>query len=180
MLHGRAKNAIVPLVLELVENRAGSFSSSRSADLSAVVPPYGTKEEPLELKIVPWSELKPHIDVFEGTGKARTGLFTLNNPVNLVDPSGLFGALGFAGVILGVAGTALLLGTPAKGLGLGLLLAGGALTAYEVYHTPQQISDIQQNIQQGPIGQNVQQQQELMNNMWDAGCPTNAPPNPSQ
>jgi len=66
------------LVIDLVENRIRGFPSSRSA-------------EPLELKIVPWSELKPHIDVFEADGKARTGLFVANNPINEIDPFGLQG-----------------------------------------------------------------------------------------
>jgi len=64
------------LVIDLVENRIRGFPSSRSA-------------EPLELKIVSWSELKPHIDVFEADGKGRIGLFVANNPVNLTDPFGL-------------------------------------------------------------------------------------------
>jgi len=42
-----------------------------------------------ELKIVSWSELKPHIDVFEADGKARTGLLVGNNPINEIDPLGL-------------------------------------------------------------------------------------------
>jgi len=42
-----------------------------------------------ELKIVPWSELKPHIDVFEADGKVRTGLLVGNNPINWIDPFGL-------------------------------------------------------------------------------------------
>ena len=64
------------LVIDLVENRIRGFPSSRSA-------------EPLELKIVPWSALKPHIDVFEADGKERTGLFAANNPINYRDPLGL-------------------------------------------------------------------------------------------
>ena len=39
-----------------------------------------------ELKRVSWSDLKPHSDVFEGTGEVRTGLFVANNPVNWIDP----------------------------------------------------------------------------------------------
>jgi len=42
------------------------------------------------LKIVSWSELKPHIDVFEADGKGRIGLFVANNPVNWRDPFGLY------------------------------------------------------------------------------------------
>ena len=42
-----------------------------------------------EWGIVPWSALKPHIDVFEADGKERTGLFVRNNPINLIDPFGL-------------------------------------------------------------------------------------------
>jgi len=61
--------------LQDLSTRTG-FSSSRSV-------------EPLELKRVSWSELKPHIDVFEADGKARTGLLVGNNPVNWVDPYGL-------------------------------------------------------------------------------------------
>jgi len=46
------------------------------------------------LKIISWSELKPHIDVFEADGKARTGLLVANNPINYFDPDGL-GKIGF-------------------------------------------------------------------------------------
>jgi len=63
-------------VIDLCENPPRSFSLSRSA-------------ERLEWKIVPWSELKPHIDVFEADGKVRTGLLVFNNPINLTDPYGL-------------------------------------------------------------------------------------------
>ena len=67
-------------VIELGErpSTAGNFPPSRSAL---------RLEE--ELKIVSWSELKPHIDVFEADGKARIGLFVANNPVNWRDPFGL-------------------------------------------------------------------------------------------
>jgi len=75
------------LVIEVQNHSATrAFSSSRSADLSAVAL---AKEEPLELKRVPWSALKPHIDVFEADGKVRTGLLVGNNPVNETDPDGL-------------------------------------------------------------------------------------------
>ena len=42
-----------------------------------------------EWEIIPWSTLKPHIDVFEADGKARTGLFVANNPIRWRDPFGL-------------------------------------------------------------------------------------------
>jgi len=42
-----------------------------------------------ELRVVSWSELQSHIDVFEETGEVRTGLFVGNNPVNWMDPFGL-------------------------------------------------------------------------------------------
>ena len=63
-------------MIDLVENRIRGLPSSRS---------------PSRLegwKIVPWSELKPHIDVFEVDGKERIGLFVSNNPINYVDPFG--------------------------------------------------------------------------------------------
>jgi len=42
-----------------------------------------------ELRVVSWSELQSHIDVFEETGEVRTGLFLANNPINWIDPLGL-------------------------------------------------------------------------------------------
>jgi len=86
------------LVIDLVENRIRGLPSSRPS-------------ERLEWKIVPWSELKPHIDVFEADGKGRIGLFVANNPINKVDPTGqaipLLLFSGFGLVTLGAVVTTL-------------------------------------------------------------------------
>jgi len=66
-------------VIELGEYR------STTGNLPPSRPPSRLEEE---LKIVSWSELKPHIDVFEADGKARTGLLVGNNPINWTDPLG--------------------------------------------------------------------------------------------
>jgi len=80
-------------VLDLGENLIRNLPPSRSAlRLEEDHPSQG--DLALELKIVPWSELKPHSDVFEADGKVRTGLLVFNNPVNWIDLDGraLFGA----------------------------------------------------------------------------------------
>jgi len=64
-------------VIDLGENPTRSFSSSRLTDR-------------LEWKVVPWSELARDADVYEGSGEVRIGLFTSNNPVNEIDPLGLY------------------------------------------------------------------------------------------
>ncbi|MDD2710290.1 MAG: hypothetical protein PHV34_20090 [Verrucomicrobiae bacterium] len=67
-------------MIELAEKRMESFFLSRQG--------IRLKDE---LRVVAWSELKPHIDVFEGTGEVRTGLICRNNPINLSDLFGLRG-----------------------------------------------------------------------------------------
>jgi len=66
-------------LIDLRSERKSAFPSSRS---------------PSRLegwKIVSWSELARDADVYEGSGKARIGLFVANNPINLIDPDGTTG-----------------------------------------------------------------------------------------
>jgi hypothetical protein len=67
----------MPRVIELEANRLGAISFSRHAG------------QLKGWKVVAWGALKPRIDVFEADGKVRTGLICRNNPVNMIDPSGL-------------------------------------------------------------------------------------------
>jgi len=99
-------------VIDLRENPTRSFSSSRLTDR-------------LELKRVPWSALKPHIDVFEADGKARTGLLVSNNPVNRRDPFGLAGGV----VVNEGSGTIFVYGQDAAGNPIVVELEPGESTA---------------------------------------------------
>ncbi len=58
--------------------------------------------------------------------------YCYNDPVNWVDPLGLWGWKGWTGMVLTGAGGALILGGGSAPLGAGLMLLGGALTLSDI------------------------------------------------